>query len=34
MKWWKNEDNLWADDNFNDATRFLRQLVEDIPFDA
>ena len=33
LKWWKNN-NLWADDNFNDATRFLRQLVEDIPFDA
>lgn len=33
LKWW-DDNNLWADDNFSDATRFLRQLVEDIPFDA
>ena len=33
LKWWK-DNNLWKDDIFSDATKFLKQLVEDIPFDA
>ncbi len=33
LKWW-DDNNMWDDDNFSDATKFLKQLVEDIPFDA
>ena len=32
LKWW-DDNNLWDDDNFRDTTKFLRQLVDDIPFD-
>ncbi|MDE2855956.1 MAG: hypothetical protein OXN88_17425 [Chloroflexota bacterium] len=32
LKWWE-DNNLWNDDNFADATKFLIQLVEDTPFD-
>lgn len=33
LKWWE-DNNLWDDDNFSDARKFLKQLVEDIPFDV
>lgn len=33
LKWWK-DNNLWDDDNFNDAKKFLKQLVTDESFDA
>lgn len=33
LKWWE-DNNLWEDENFSDAARFLKQLAEDIPFDA
>ncbi|MCY3978773.1 MAG: hypothetical protein OXG23_11805 [Chloroflexi bacterium] len=32
LKWWK-DNKLWDDENFSDASKFLKQLVEDIPFD-
>lgn len=33
LTWWE-KNNMWDDDIFADAKRFLRQLVEDIPFDV
>lgn len=33
LTWWKNN-NMWDDDIFSDATKFLQQFVEDIPFDG
>ena len=33
LKWWKDK-NLWDDDNFNDAKKFLKQLVTDESFDV
>lgn len=33
LTWWKNN-NMWDDGIFSDATKFLKQLVKDIPFDG
>lgn len=33
LKWW-HDANMWDDESFRDAKSFLRQLVEDIPFDS
>lgn len=33
LTWWQNN-NMWDDDIFSDATKFLHQLVQDIPFDS
>ena len=32
LTWWENN-NMWDDGIFTDAKKFLRQLVEEIPFD-
>lgn len=33
LTWWQNNE-MWDDKNFRDATGFLKQLVEDIPFET
>lgn len=33
LTWWE-KNNMWDDDIFADAKKFLRQLVEDIPFNV